>query len=323
MSETTIITCLSAGRRMAVGLLAVALVLVGCGLPTGDVGPDAAVEAGGSGGDPGETGTPQPTTPQAANDNTATSPEAGPEEVALGAIVDPADEDDPDGTTPDTAPQSQSQRTRADIRRPLEAGDYQLAEQRATQALERTDLKPEFRQEVEAWRDLARAAQRDDAVAAGDAIVRLEQIDPELVEGIVVGGVVLRAPPIEVEAEAELAAHEVEAEEEAGEKTEAETEKAAEVAAVDIATVEKALLAGDWKLADHLAGQILMDDSLTADDQTRVWTYRDLAKAQLSGDDTAVARAAESLTALNPDLVRQLDIHPARITVDPAMTADG
>lgn len=109
-----------------------------------------------------------------------------PGEAALGEITDPSEEDDPDGTTPDTTPQNQTRRLRADIQEPLEQGEWRLADDRATAALGRTDLDPEFRLELEAYRDLARAADTGDEAVAADAVDRLQRIEPEFIEDLTV-----------------------------------------------------------------------------------------------------------------------------------------
>ncbi len=228
-------------------------------------------------------------------------------QIALGEITDPDESADPGSSTPDTTPPSEARRLRAEIQAPLSEGEWRIADERATEALERTDLDPRFRIELEAYRDLARAADAGDEMAADDAIDRLRPIEPGFVENLAVRQVLPDGVMVDLEMDPMAAANRATdpGSPEQGTGVEAPGDPAGAEVALDAAA--EALAAEDWKEADRLLAGLLVDGSLAAADMRRAEAYADLAEAQLDGDTAAVARATDLLAGLDPDLATRLE----------------
>ncbi len=229
------------------------------------------------------------------------------DQIAFGEITDPSESEDPDPTTPDTAPQNESRRLRAGIQGPLEQGQWMLAEKRATAALERTDLDPDFRLELEAYRDLARAAGTADKVAAGDALDRLDRFEPEFVLNLAQRRVLPESIQAHVDVEAARVSGAVN---DAG---------GSDPATEQLDALANALANQEWTMADRLAGELLAKGDLTSEDTARVRIYEELAEAHLDGDAVAIARATESLGSFDPDFALRLERNA--LTVDPDVVA--
>lgn len=230
-----------------------------------------------------------------------------PEDIALGEITDPSETEDPEAGTPDTTPQSETHRLRAAVQTPLAEGAWRIADERATSVLERSDLDPEFRLELEAYRDLARAAGTGDDTATGDAIDRLQRIEPRFVDDLADRGVLPATILPRAELEGSLvAAPDVEQPRDAGDSADDRTDEPPTRAGTDLDAVAGALATGDWQLADRLAEDMLAGGTLTSEDAARIRLYEELAEAHTEADATAIARATESLATLDPDLVRRL-----------------
>ena len=294
--------------RRLIGLVVAMFILGGCGWLVGgdDSGTGSDIDTFG---DPAAVEEP---------DNDSGGAGESDDEVALEEIVDPADTEDGDGTTPDTAPDStispgETRDLRTGVQDPMRAGEWEIAADRAAMALGRSDLDPDFRQELEAYRDLAEAAERDDDVAAEQAIDRLQEFEPEFVDDLTV----LRVLPEGIQSAVDFTAEGIDEQAAAG-VPQVDTDDGADTApqfdtddgadtAARVDDVARALTDSDWKLADRLAADLLKGGKLSAEDTARVRIYQDLADAYLAADTLAVADATRSLADVDSDLAVRLD----------------
>lgn len=249
-------------------------------------------------------------------------PEDPSDDVALGEITDPSESDDPEDPSDDVAPDSPTpsevRRVRTDIQTLFKQGELQLADDRATAVLEKEGLDPDFRLELEAYRDLARAAGTGDEVAAGDAMDRLQHFEPAFVDELALHPVLPEGvgPSVELDqAGAGVATENPPAEDTA--------DGTADERAAQLDAVAKALEAENWKLADRLAEDVLANGKLTSEDLARARAYEQLAEAHARADADAVARATRSLAALDPDLARRLAPRSVTVDAEPAARSDG
>ncbi len=249
------------------------------------------------------------------------------DDIALGEITDPSEIDDPDDVTDDVAPDSSTpaelRRAKTEIQELLKQGDVQLADERASAVLERNGLDPDFRLELEAYRDLARAAGTGDKPAAGDAIDRLQRFEPEFVDELAVRRVLPEGvlPKIDLDQAGVAAATENPPTE--NPPAERAADDAASKGGAQLDALTEALAAEDWRLANRLAADVLANGNLTSEDTARARAYGQLAEAHTRADADAIARATESLAALDPDLVRRLAPRSVAVDAEPTARSDG
>ena len=303
-------------------VLLLAMVSGGCGLGGGDA--VEAISVSDSSGEPPGQAEEAPAAANRSGEPSDDDPEEGGEvsdDIALGEIADPSESDDPDDTTDDVAPDSltpaEVRRAKANVQELLKQGELQLADERATALLEKDGLDPDFRLELEAYRDLARAAGTGDEAAAGDAVDRLQRFEPDFVDELAVRQLLPEGVLPEVEFE------------QAGAATATENSPAEDAAdpavkgAAQLDAAAKALAAEDWKLADRLAADVLANGELSSEDTARARAYEQLAEAHTTADADAIARATESLAGLDPDLVRRLAPRSVAVDAEPAARSDG